>query len=106
MLNPGHLDRRIELQRRVLTQDAQGQQVQSFETYATVWAEKRDIAGREYFAAEAVQSQVTTRFRIRWRSDVLATDRIAYDAKSYDLEQIAEIGRRDGIELLAVAVQP
>lgn len=101
----GNLDRRIDLYHRVLTQDEQGQQVKSWPTpYATVWAEKRDVAGREFASSEIMRLQIQARFRIRWRTDVQATDRIAYDGKTYDIQHIAEIGRRQGLELSAVTV--
>ena len=106
-MRAGPLDRYAELRRRVLTRDATtGEQVETFTAYANVWAGKRDLRGREYFAAQQVNSEISTVWQIRYRSDVLATDRIAVDGTEYEITGIAEIGRRDGLELQTTAVRP
>jgi SPP1 family predicted phage head-tail adaptor len=102
------LDRRVELRHLVLTRNSTtGEQVESWPTaYATVWAGKRDMRGREFFAAQQVNSDITTIWQIRYRTDVLATDRLVVDGLDYNITGIAEIGRRDGLELQATAVRP
>lgn len=106
-MKAGNLDRRITLYHRAMSQDAQGQQVETWPAaYATVWAEKLDVRGREYFAAQGVQGDLSTRFRIRWRSDVLVTDRLTLDGLEYGITQVSEIGRREGLEIFANAVAP
>lgn len=106
-MRSGYLDRRATLQHQVLTPNATtGEKEVSYADYATVWAGKRDIRGREFFAAQQVNSDTTTLWQIRHRTDVKATDRIVVEGLSYDINGIAEIGRRDGLELQATAVQP
>ncbi len=103
-MRAGLLDRRLSLYHRVLTQSSHGEQVPSYPSaYATVWAEKLDQRAREYFAAQGTQAEATTRFRIRWRSDVVMTDRLVLDSVNYDIVQISEIGRRQGLELFATS---
>jgi SPP1 family predicted phage head-tail adaptor len=102
-MKAGRLDRRIELQRRTLTLNAQRENIESFATYATVWASKADLLGREFFAAQQVQAEAITKFQIRYRDDVLLTDRIVCNDITYDLKNVAEIGRREGLEILATA---
>lgn len=106
-MRAGALDRRIDLQHRALAvSDANGQRKASFTTYDTVWAEKRDQRAREFFAAQGTNVEKATRFLIRWRSDVLQTDRIVFDGLSYDVVQISEIGRQRGLEIFASAAAP
>lgn len=102
-MQAGRLDRRVALAHRTLgTQAADGSYPDSgFTTYATVWAEKLDQHGREFFAAAGTNAERTTRFRIRYRSDVLQTDRIVLDSLNYDIVQVSEIGRREGLEIFA-----
>jgi len=50
-----------------------------------------------------MNAEVTTRFSIRYRADVLVTDRIVLDGVSYDIRQKAEIGRRQGLNLMTTA---
>ena len=102
------LDRLVELRHRVLTRDStSGQQVESWPTaYASVWAQKVDLRGREFFAAQQGNAEITATFRIRYRTDILATDRLVYEGLSYNILPPAEIGRRDGLEIQATAVRP
>lgn len=108
-MKAGSLDTRIELRRRVLARDEEsGQTRESWpEAYATVWAEKRDLRSREFLAAQQINATISTVFRIRYRSDVLATDRIVLvsDGTQYNIEPPAEIGRRRRLEIMASAVR-
>lgn len=106
-MRAGPLDRAVHLQHRTLTRDTDtGEQVESFTTYATVWTGKRDVRGREFFAAQQVNAEVSTSFQIRYRTDVLATDRMVIDGLDYNIVAVAEIGRREGLEIQASAVKP
>jgi SPP1 family predicted phage head-tail adaptor len=107
-MQAGSLDRRIDLQRRSLTLNAQHENIESFATYATVWASKEDQGsrGREFFAAQQVQAELSTKFVIRHRSDVLLIDRIVCEGITYDVKSVAEIGRRKGLAILATAKVP
>lgn len=105
-MKAGTLDRRVTLQTRVLTRDAQGEEVVTYTDLATVWAQKLDLIGREYFAAQQVNAEVTTRWRLRWRSDIGVLHQLVYGAVAYDILQASEIGRREGIELLTKALIP
>ncbi len=102
-LRAGALDRRVTLRAKSLANDASGQAIETWADLATVWAEKRDLRGREYLAAQAVNAEVETLFRIRWRSDVTPANRLTYDGKDYDIAAVAEIGRREGLELRCTA---
>jgi SPP1 family predicted phage head-tail adaptor len=104
-MRAGSLDRRVELQHRVLgARTARGSQVETYETYATVWARKQDLTGREYFAAQGMNAEGSTKFVIRFREDVLETDRVLFNGRSYNVRNIAELGRREGLELTVSTV--
>lgn len=102
----GKMDRLVALKHRTLTRNTTtGEEVESYATYASVWASKRDVRGREFFAAQQVNSDVTTIWQIYHRTDVLATDRLVVDGLDYDITGIAEIGRKQGLEIQATAVR-
>jgi SPP1 family predicted phage head-tail adaptor len=106
-MQAGRMDRSVVLQHRVLTRSATtGEEVVTYEAYATVWAGKRDLRGREFFAAQQVNSDITTLWQIRYRADVVATDRIVVEGLNYSISGVSEIGRRDGLEIQATAVRP
>jgi len=99
----GRLDRRITFRRPTFIQNEFGEAEASWEDVTTVWAEVKPLRGREYFAAQQVNSEVTTRFRIRYLSGVDTRWRILHDGLEYDIFSVAEIGRREGLEILGAA---
>lgn len=101
----GSRNKLITLQHRsVAAADANGTKRQSFTDYATVWAEKIDAGGREFFNAGQEQAEIATRFKIRYRSDVLITDRISFEGLNYNVTHIQEIGRK--VEQMLFATAP
>jgi SPP1 family predicted phage head-tail adaptor len=102
----GDLDRRLTLRHRVLgAQNANGEYPVTYTDYATVWARKIEVSGREFFQAQTKDAETTVRFEIRYRSDIVATDRVVSDGRDFQLVQPpSEIGRREGLTLFARAV--
>jgi SPP1 family predicted phage head-tail adaptor len=100
----GPLDRRVTLQRPAETRGAAGDSLIGYQTVAEVWAGKRDMRGREVLAAGATLAEVETLITIRWRSDIRPAWRVLLDGRAYDIQGMAEVGRRDGLELRCVAV--
>jgi SPP1 family predicted phage head-tail adaptor len=103
-MRAGQLDRRVELQHRTLTRNAAGENVESYATYATVWGGKRDLRGREFFAAQQVNPEIQATWTIRWRDDVVTTDRLVVEGETFDIIHVGEIGRRDGLDIVCRAV--
>lgn len=100
MIQAGKLDRRVTIQERTVARDAAGGETVTWVDRATVWAAKVDVTGRELLMASQMVETAQARFRIRYRSDVEQTDRVVYDGVAYDIQHKAEIGRREGLELL------
>jgi SPP1 family predicted phage head-tail adaptor len=103
MIQAGKLDRRVTVQERTVVRDEAGGETVTWVARATVWASRRDysnVSAREQVLANQLTpvSQVT--FRIRHRSDVELTDRLVHDGVAYDIQHIAEVGRREGLDLL------
>jgi SPP1 family predicted phage head-tail adaptor len=74
----GRLRHRITLQRRVETQETTGEVTWDWSDVAEVWASVEPIAGREYFAAAQVSSEVSTRIRMRYRPDLNEKLRVVF----------------------------
>ena len=100
------LDRRITFQTFTTVQDAAGEPIKTWTDLITVSASKLDVTGRERFTARQELAEETTVFRIRYRTDINATHRIVYDSKTYDIEGLAELGRREGLDITATAILP
>ena len=62
----GNLRHRITLQKPVITKDSIGQELEEWQDVATVWASVEPLSGKEYFNAQQVNSEITTRITIRY----------------------------------------
>ena len=88
----GDLRDRIILQRKTITRSSAGEETVSWSDEATVWAKAEPIRGREYFQAQAVQSEVNMRFVIRFRFVFrTAVYRIKFGVKFYNIDSIINI---------------
>ena len=106
MLAAGRFNRRIDLQRATTAQDETGQPVETWSTLASVWASWRRASARETLAAAEVAAAVTDVFETRWYSgvaDLNPKDRLVYAGRTYDIVEVAEIGRREGLRIAGVA---
>lgn len=84
-MRAGALRDRITLQAPPTAQDAAGQPAGNWTDVATVWAEVRDLSGREFIAAQATQSEVSTKIRIRYMTGIDASMRAVRGADVYTL---------------------
>jgi len=90
-MQAGKLNKRITLQRPVKTQSpVTGAVVNGWADQAELWATVTDLSARDFVAAQAGQSEVTTRITIRWREDVTDKHRILYRGRVYDIQGVLE----------------
>lgn len=99
-MQSGKLDRRVTLQAPTVTKDARGGPVTQWVDQATVWAEVVPLRGREFVETAQVVAGAELKVRMRYRTGVLESWRVVHEGTAYDIQHIAEIGRRDGLELL------
>lgn len=102
-MDPGQLDRRVTLRRRTVTPNALNEAVETFSDLAVVWAQVLALSRRDQFVGEQNLNLSTLRFNIRYRSDFTTVDRVVYRGKEYDVTDVAEVGRKDGLSILGVA---
>ena len=100
-LNAGELDQRVTLQQRAAGVDALGQDSATWADVATVWAKAEPLRGREFFAAGQAHSEVSVRFRIRYRTGVLPTMRALWRGVPHDVVAVLEPhGDKVSLELM------
>ena len=107
-MRAGNLDRRIVIQSATTAQDAYGEPIETWSTFATLWAERNDLRGTEFFAARQVANQIVTAFRVRWRTDINPRMKVVDGATTFDIDAIVEyrgptMARKNGIELMCRA---
>lgn len=103
MIRSGKLQHPIELQRQTETVSASGRVTSTWTTYAQGRAELRQASISEYLSAFGEADAGNAVFLLRWVPGVTTADRILHAGKVWNIRAIAEIGRRRGLELRAVA---
>lgn len=115
-MQAGRLDRKIDIERKTVTLDAYGGQVETWIKIATRRsASAIPVRGDEKFAASQFVGKRVIEFRTRWSEAVAnlnSLDRIVFPASDdedpgdyylFDIQDVREIGRREGLQIFAVA---
>lgn len=98
----GNLDRRITIQGKTITQDDFGAEVETWGDVATVWAQEVELRGMERYSMRQIVGHALRTFRIRWSPTVavITTEhRIEYAGRLFDITDVREVGRQEGIEI-------
>lgn len=94
-MEAGKLGHRITIQQATVAQDAYGEPVKTWGTLATVWAAVEPLIGREYLAVQQIQSAVSVRVRIRYRSGITPLMRVQWvdsgTTRIFDIESVQEV---------------
>ena len=92
-MKAGDLNKRIKISQLVTGSpavDEFGTPNRNWEEVDTVWAAVEPISGREYWAQQQVQSEITTKIRIRYRDDVAVGMKAEYNGKTYVIKNIID----------------
>lgn len=103
-MHAGKLDRIIHIERNAETVMPSGGVVAAWTNIATVRAEIVKQTASEFLTGFGAAESGTVIFRVRYLAGITTADRIMFDGVAHDIKEIAEIGRRRGLELRAVAV--
>ncbi len=86
------LRHRVVIQRKTVEADEIGNSVETWRDWRTVWAERSNLWGREYYAAKMVGEEETVVFMIRRAAFVREIDtvnhRLVHLGSAYDIKQI------------------
>lgn len=102
----GRLSRRITIERATTAKNDLNEDVATWSTLTTVWAEATPLSDGERIRAQEVAAQISMRFVIRWSPIVAGIDprdRIVYAGRLYDVWGVKELGLREGLEISANA---
>lgn len=95
------LRNKITIQQQTNSQDSSGQLIPMWSNFVTVWASVEPISGREFFAADRLNSQITTRIRIRYLSGIIPAMRCVFGTHIYEIQSVIDIEvRHKEIELM------
>lgn len=91
----GKLRHRIAIEQVVETQDSDGSVIEAWSSYAAVQASIEPISGREYFAAQSTQADVTHRIRLRYFPGVTPKMRVNYNSRIFDILSVININEHN-----------
>lgn len=105
----GDLNKRIRIDMPTKIANTRGELVPGWVPWTGVpggklWAQKFDLRGREFFAAAQAQSEITTRWRIRYRLGITPDMRVVFGGMFYDIKGIPlEADGRQWLDLMTKA---
>lgn len=99
-MRAGDLRHRVTFQAKTATEDSFGEQLPTWIDQFTVSAAIEPLSGRELFAAQSVQSEVTHQITVRYRSEfasprAIAAMRIAYGNRLFDVHAVMNVDERN-----------
>lgn len=98
-MRAGKLRHTIAIERATSEPNEIGEMIPTWAPIATVAASIEPLTGREYYAAQSLQSEVTTKIRLRHLPGILPSDRITHGAAIYDVLEVIDPEMRN-IELV------
>jgi SPP1 family predicted phage head-tail adaptor len=106
----GLRDRPVTIEQLTATTGPSGFPVEAWTPLATLYAFRRDVRGRERFAADQQTAPYDTVWEVNYTApldpelvDVPTTRRLVAEGRVYEIVAAALIGRRLGIELSTLA---
>ncbi|ACC72546.1 phage head closure protein [Paraburkholderia phymatum] len=91
-MQAGRLRYRLTFEKPVRLLDETGEViVDQWVKAFTVWGSLEPLSGREYLSASEFRAGITTRVRVRWRSDLDPAMRIRCDEVTYDIAAILPV---------------
>ena len=84
-MNPGELNCRVALLKETKVSDEQGGFVTNYAPYANVWAKFTAVTAKTVDQYEQLTPEIIHRVVIRYRKDVLVTDRMRYGERLFEL---------------------
>lgn len=103
-MRSGKLDRTIRIDRYQSDGvDDFGTPGETFTPLATMRAEVVQASTEEFIRESGGSDEAIVIFRTRWLAGVTNADRISYGGDVLNIKEVKEIGRREGLELRAIA---
>lgn len=84
MIDIGKFDRKGVIQRRSLTANSIGEDIQSYADYKAAWAQIVPVSAREKLNGAQIDSDVTHILRFRLITDLTANDRFVYNGRVFN----------------------
>ncbi|WP_249225608.1 phage head closure protein [Tardiphaga alba] len=98
------MDATIVVQRVATTRNAAGTPVETWSDLVTLRAQVIQSSTEEFIRGAGAQDLTATVFRTWFYPGISNADRIVCAGETYDVKEIKELGRRQGMDIRAVSV--
>lgn len=101
MIRAGDLRHRVTIQSVSEAQNSIGEIIETWGTFATVWARVDPLSGRQLLAANQLDEPVSARLRMRYLAGVTGKMRVVYSGTTYNIRGAPMVdAMKSEIELL------
>ena len=90
-MNIGEFKHRIKIVKPVIQINDNGFEVETYETYKTLWGKVTNLHCKEYFEAAAIQKEKTVKFIFRSLKGIDENMKVEFNNKLYDINFIDNI---------------
>lgn len=102
-MEAGKLRHLVKVQEPMPTANEFGEPEIAWVDFATVWAAIEPLRGRERWAAQQINAEVSHRIRMRFLAGVLATFRVLFGVRAFDIQAVLNIEERNReLQLLCI----
>lgn len=81
----GKLRHRVTLQESAAVRDSFGAEVETWTDITTLWASVEPLSGREYFAAQQVNTEISTKITLRYRAGIKPEMQILFASRVFEI---------------------
>ena len=94
-MRAGSMRHRIRIEAPTETQRPDGSVIRIWHTFLSAWASIEPLTGREHFAAEREQADVSHRIRMRFAPGITHKMRISFASRIFEIESVINVGERN-----------
>jgi|CXWL01.1.fsa_nt_gi SPP1 family predicted phage head-tail adaptor len=94
-MRPGHFRHRINIEAQQETRDDHGGIARAWIAQATRRASVKPLTGREFFSAQAVNSDVTHEIRMRYYDGLNTSHRLIHDGRTFHIKSVISVDERN-----------
>jgi len=94
-MKAGQLRHRVTIQSRTTARDAHDDPIATWSTVVKVWASIEPLNARELILAQQVESNVTHKVTIRYRSGVTSAMRVVFGSRTFEIDSVINTDERN-----------
>jgi SPP1 family predicted phage head-tail adaptor len=101
----GEYDREITILQNTPTRNSIGEVRPAWSDFRTLPARVIPLMSRDRFMSGGEHNVRAATFRTRWFDGLKSTMQIQYEGSTYEIKGIAEVGRREGLDISAEVIK-